>query len=197
MQGRGQTLTQGSLRTQAEIWKKEIIHRIRGPILWCFRAGTSGGSSRKKSQAAAWQLNQPGSPGEHVLWPRSWKGLHLPGANCQAVTKLAPGPLCLLYLLMAVCRGGISGTTGWWWWGGLETSVASAAPPHIGDLAGTVLQSQPRAVSLTEGASDFRVTPCTCSGLPYSKEYLWKRRRESHREVVSGSNSSSKKCFVL
>lgn len=56
--------------------------------------------------------------------------------------------------------------------GGLETSVAFAAPPHIGDLAGTVLQSQPRAVSLTEGASDFRVTPCTCSGLPYSKEYL-------------------------
>ena len=37
-----------------------------------------------------------------------------------------------------------------------------AAPPHIGDLAGIALESQPRAVGLAEGASNFKSHPRAC-----------------------------------
>lgn len=55
------------------------------------------------------------SPGKHMLQPRSLKGLHLPGATCQAAAELGAAlqPLGSPHLLLGDCRGS-PGAAGQW-----------------------------------------------------------------------------------
>lgn len=76
-----------------------------------------------------------------MLCPRVTEGLHLPEPLARHLPswELAPGPSVLRPPHGCLQRGSLGTLDG----GGIEASVAPAAPPHIGDLAGITWRASP------------------------------------------------------
>lgn len=129
-----------------------------------------------------------------MLQPRSLKGLHLPGATCQAATELglAPRSLCFRHLPVAVCRGAALA----------HSRLVEGWKPVFHLLLLPMLEAcQTLPWRATHGrwpgrgARNFRLTPWACSDLRDKAKTISEEERERCPSRSGGCNN--KKCSVF